>query len=162
MSLSVYTSWPVVFVCVHFQVSKHMRSRNSSDGRWSCKQFNPLRTARSKIDRRRSIKFRQLLCYYFSKELYKKDVIEKVSSWCKHEKWCRYSRGRLKWPNASIYAGFRGRAIDKRGSRLRRRSLHCYGSSKRRGMYIANDGKKTSCRLAKEPSPGIAIEWRQW
>ena len=31
-------------------------------------------------------------------------------------------------------------------------SLHFYGNLKRRGMYAANDGKKTSCRLAKERS----------
>ena len=45
---------------------------------------------------------------------------------------------------------FRGRSIDERDSRPRRRSLHCYGNSKRLRMYTANDGKGPSCRLAKE------------
>ena len=45
---------------------------------------------------------------------------------------------------------FRARSIDERDSRSRLRSLHCYGNSKRLGMYIENDGKDPSCRLAKE------------
>ena len=34
-------------------------------------RFNPLRTAQSEIDRRRSIKFRQPLSYYFATDLHK-------------------------------------------------------------------------------------------
>ena len=56
--------------------------------------LNPLQTAKSKIDRRRSIKFRQPRCYCFSTDLHKLGVVGNVSSCSKRTYLCCDNRTR--------------------------------------------------------------------
>ena len=114
---------------------------------------SPSLTGQSKIGHRWLIKFKQPLCNYFSTDLHKKCIVGKVSLLSK--------RGYLVFENqtrnvvaTAIWSDptdrFRAWSIDARDLWTWLWSLHCYGNSKRPGMYTANDGKDASCRLAKE------------